>query len=427
VNFPRICLVQQDLVDRSLKDIPSETRSQLERANFASAVKPGARIAIGAGSRGIANVATIVGAVVEYWKSHGCRPFVFPAMGSHGSATAEGQAEVLAGYGITEAAMGCPIVSSLEVVPTGRIPEGVETYMDRQAFESDGVMLVGRVKWHTDFTGKTESGLVKMATIGIGKLAGAHQYHTAGAKYGLGEVIRSAFRQIVKSGKILGGLAILEDALHGTARVVAMRAEEMEEREAELLELVKSWMARIPVESLDLLIVDEIGKAISGTGMDTKVVNRSIEGPVNCFPGLVKIQRIYVRDFCPHSDGNAVGVGMADMVSDRLMGKLNWRATYMNALTAGHPEGAKAPMHFPADRKCLESLAQTVGKTDPSQMTIGWISDTLRLDAFGFSENLLPEIQAKPELHVISPPLELPFDAEGDLPKLRQIPGVGVK
>jgi acyl-CoA synthetase (AMP-forming)/AMP-acid ligase II len=421
VNFPRICLIQQDLVDRSLKDIPAETRRQLERADFASLVRPGARIAIGAGSRGIANIAAVVGEVVKYWQARGCRPFIFPAMGSHGSATAEGQAQVLAGYGITEAAMGCPIVSSLEVVSTGRTPEGIETYMDRQACESDGVMLVNRVKWHTDFTGSIESGLIKMAAIGIGKLAGAHQYHTAGVSLGLEQVIRSVFRRIAGSGKILGGLAILEDARHGTARLEALRTEELEAREAELLALAKSWMARIPVESLDLLIVDEMGKAVSGTGMDTKVVNRSIEGPVNCFPGLVKIQRIYVRDFSPHSDGNAVGVGMADIISDRLMGKINWQATYMNAVTAGHPEGAKAPMHFPTDRRCLEAIAQTVGKADSSQMRIGWITDTLQLGAFGFSENLLPEVQANPALHVVSPAMELPFDRDGALPKLRQL------
>ena len=269
MNFPRICLVRQDLTDRSLKDIPGEVRSQLEQADFAGRVRAGGRIAIGAGSRGIANIAAIVRAVVEYWHAHGCKPFVFPAMGSHGSATAEGQAEVLAGYGITESAMGCPIISSLEVVPTGLTPEGIETFMDRQAFESDGVMLVGRVKWHTDFTGKTESGLVKMAAIGAGKLAGAHQYHVAGVSLGLERVIRSAFRQVARSGKLLGGLAILEDARHGTARVAALPTEVLEEREAELLEQVKSWMARIPVDFLDLLIVDQMGKSISGTGIRT--------------------------------------------------------------------------------------------------------------------------------------------------------------
>jgi hypothetical protein len=421
VNFPRICLVRQDLADRSLKDIPGEVRSQLEKADLAGRVKPGARIAIGAGSRGIANLAAIVRAVVEYWQAHGCRPFIFPAMGSHGSATAEGQAAVLAGYGITETAMSCPIISSLEVVSTGRTAEGIETFMDRHAFESDGVMLVGRVKWHTDFTGKIESGLVKMAAIGTGKMAGAHQYHVAGVTLGLEQVIRSAFRQIAASGKLLGGLAILEDARHATARVAALRTEEMEEREAELLEQVKSWMARIPVDSLDLLIVDQMGKSISGTGMDTKVVNRHIEGRLNCFPGLPQIRRIYVRDLSPHSDGNAIGIGMADIISDRLLGKINWQATYTNTLTSGNPAGARTPIHFLTDRECLESIAMTVGRVDPGHMTIGWITDTLQLGLLGLSENLLGEIRRNPALEVTSPPASLPFDAEGNLPALGQL------
>ncbi|HSW49973.1 MAG TPA: hypothetical protein VLH09_07340, partial [Bryobacteraceae bacterium] len=335
MNFPRICLVKQDLIDRSLTDIPGAAAEELQRAGLAGKVKPGARIAIGAGSRGIANLAVIVKAVVDYWLAHGCKPFIFPAMGSHGAATAEGQASVLASYGVTESAMGCPIISSLEVVATGRTPEGIETYMDRQAYESDGVMLVGRVKWHTDFNGGIESGLVKMAGIGMGKLAGAQRYHSASVKHGLERVLRSAYRQVSQTGKLLGGLAILEDARHSTARVAALRAEELEEREAELLAQVKSWMARIPISPLDILIVDEMGKNISGTGMDTKVINRTIEGHFDVDPELPSIRRIFVRDFNAHSDGNGTGVGMADVITDRLLAKINWPATYTNVLTAG--------------------------------------------------------------------------------------------
>ena len=421
MEFPRICLVRQHLQDRHLEDIAGEVRRELERVGFAARVRPGARIAIGAGSRGIANIAVIVKAVVDYWREHAGQPFVFPAMGSHGAATAEGQAAVLAGYGITEAAMGCPLISSLEVVATGRTPEGVETYMDRQAFESDGVVLVGRVKWHTDFTGTTESGLVKMGAIGIGKLAGAHRYHAAGRRLGMSQVVQSAFRQVAGSGKILGGLAILEDAHHSTSRVVAVRIEELPEREEELLAEVKAWMARIPVDPLDLLIVDEIGKTISGTGMDTKVVNRSVEGHFNCYPGLPVITRIFLRDLSDHNDGNATGMGMADIVSDRLLAKVNWHATYVNVLTACNPAGARTPVHFPTDRDCLEAIAPTVGDTDPSRLRIGWIINTMRLDLAGFSENLRAEIEANPALKVISPPFALPFDQEGGLPGLGEL------
>src|ERR1044072_5557398 len=201
-------------------------------------------------------------------------------MGSHGAATAEGQADVLAHYGIDEATMGCPVVSQLEVISLGCTADGIEAFMDRMAFESDGVMLVGRVKWHTDFAGKIESGLFKMMAIGLGKFAGAQRYHAYAYRLGLEYVIRSVGRQVLQSGKILGGLAILEDANHNTAKLDAVPVNEMESREEELLELTKSWMGRVPVP-LDILMLDEIGKNFSGAGMDTKVVNRSVHGQYN--------------------------------------------------------------------------------------------------------------------------------------------------
>ncbi|MCL5743675.1 MAG: nickel-dependent lactate racemase, partial [Acidobacteria bacterium] len=264
-------LVRQNFPARTLPDIAATARCELDKAGFSSRVKPGSRIAIGVGSRGISNLAVIVRAVVDYWKSAGMRPFIFPAMGSHGGATAEGQASVLAHFGITEASMGCPLLSSLEVVQLGKTSEGIATSMDRSAFESDGVMLIGRVKWHTDFSGRIESGLYKMMAIGLGKLDGAQRYHAYAHKMGLERVIRAVGRKVLASGKILGGLAILEDAYHHTAQLAAVPVEVMEEREEELLDLVKSWMGRIPVPEIDILIMDEVGKNISGAGMDTKV------------------------------------------------------------------------------------------------------------------------------------------------------------
>src|SRR4051794_9477156 len=295
MNFSRLVLVRQNFPDRALRDIPSSVGKELMAAQFASRLKPGARVAIGVGSRGITNIAKIVRAVADYWKSQGMRPFIFPAMGSHGAATAEGQADVLAHYGIIEETMGCPIVSSLDVVPLGSTPEGIGTFMDRTAYESDGVMLVGRVKWHTDFAGKIESGLFKMMAIGLGKFAGAQHYHTYAYKIGLEKVIRSIGRQVLASGKILGGLAILEDAHHNTAQLTAVPVKSMEQREEELLALTKSWMGKIPMD-LDILILDEIGKNISGAGMDTKVVNRGVHGQYNPWPDAPLIQRIFIRD-----------------------------------------------------------------------------------------------------------------------------------
>jgi hypothetical protein len=414
MQFPRMLLVRQNFPDRRLKDIPAAVRNELSSAGFAGRLKPGSRIAIGVGSRGITNISTIVRSAVEFWKSAGMKPFLFPAMGSHGAATAEGQADVLAHYGIIEATVGCPVISSLDVVSLGKTPEGIESFMDRNAFESDGVMLVGRVKWHTDFAGKIESGLFKMMAIGLGKFAGAQHYHTYAYKLGLEKVIRSIGRQVLKSGKILGGLAILEDANHNTAQVSAVPVEDMERREEELLALTKSWMGRIPMD-LDLLIMDEIGKNISGAGMDTKVVNRSVQGNYNPWPDAPHIERIFVRDLSNLTYGNGVGVGMADVVTDRLVDKIDWLPTRINSLTASTPAAIRTPIHFRTDRECLERIAPTAGKFNMEDVTIGGIRNSLELSTIGLSENLLPEIRQNPILEVLGPAHDLEFDADGNL------------
>jgi hypothetical protein len=415
MEFSRLVRVRQRFPDRSIKDIPAEVQRQLAGAAFGAHLKPGSKIAIGVGSRGIASIGTIVGAAVDYWKSLGMRPFIFPAMGTHGAATAEGQAAVLAKYGIHDASMGCPIVSSLEVASLGVTPEGIQTFMDRQAWESDGVMLVGRVKWHTDFIGKIESGLFKMMAIGLGKFAGAERYHTHAYRIGLEAMVRSVGRQVLKSGKILGGLAVLEDANHNAAQLTAVPATDMERREEELLALAKSWMGRIPVEALDVLIVDEMGKDVSGAGMDTKVINRNALANYNPWPNAPIVERLFVRDLSPLTYGNAVGVGMADVVTDRLVEKIDWQPTLINALTAATLAAARTPIHFPTDRQCLETLARAVGKFDSREVTIGWIRNTLELRELALSENLLPEIEANPTLEVLGPPREIEFDAEGNL------------
>src|SRR5580700_6863911 len=383
--LPRLLVVRQKFPDRRIPDVAAEVRSQLGASSFAARLKPGARIAIGVGSRGIHNIASIVRSAVRYWQDAGMQPFLFPAMGSHGAASAAGQADVLAHYGITAASMGCPLVSQLEVVSLGKTDDGIEAFMDREAYDSDGVMLIGRVKWHTDFAGKIESGLFKMMAIGLGKFAGAQHYHTYAYKIGLERVIRSIGRQVLSSGKILGGLAILEDANHNTGQLTAVPVEAMEQREEELLSLVKSWMGKIPMD-LDILILDEIGKNISGAGMDTKVVNRGVHGQYNPWPEAPAIQRIFIRDLSDLSYGNGVGLGMADVISDRLLNKIDWNPTRINSLTASTPAAIRTPVHFPTDRECLERIAPTVGKLDVSEVTIGWIRNSLELGTLALSE-----------------------------------------
>ncbi len=406
-------LVRQNFPDRSVRDIPGTIAEELSTASFAGRLKPGSRVAIGVGSRGIGNIATIVRAVVDYWKSNGMKPFIFPAMGSHGAATAEGQADVLAHYGIIEETMGCPVISSLEVVPAGKTPDGIQAFMDRNAFASDGVMLVGRVKWHTDFAGKIESGLFKMMAIGLGKFAGAQRYHTYAYNLGLEHVIRGIGRAVLSSGKILGGLAILEDANHNTAQLTAVPVEQMEQKEEELLALVKSWMGRIPCD-LDILILDEIGKNISGAGMDTKVVNRGVHGQYNPWEGP-RFERVFIRDLSGNSYGNGVGLGMADVVGDRLLNKIDWKPTRINALTASTPASIQTPIHFPTDRECLETIAPTVGKFDMRQLTIGWVKNSLEISPIALSENLRPEIEKNPILEILGGAQEMPFDSHGNL------------
>jgi len=417
MDFPRLLLVRQHFPDRSVREVRPAVLNELMESPFGGRTKPGARVAIGVGSRGISNIATIVRAVVDFWKSKGARPFIFPAMGSHGAATAEGQADVLAHYGIIEATMGCPVISSLDVVPVGRTAEGIEAFMDRNAFESDGVMLVGRVKWHTDFAGNIESGLFKMMAIGLGKFAGAQRYHTYAYKLGLEQVIRSIGRQVLASGKILGGLAILEDANHNTAQVTAVPVEEMESREEDLLRLVKSWMGRIPAD-LDVLILDEIGKNISGAGMDTKVVNRGVYGQYNPWPDAPRIERIYIRGLSDLSYGNGVGLGMADVVSDRLLAKIDWNPTRINSLTASTPAAIRTPIHFPTDRDCLQAIAPTVGKHNLMEVTYGWIRNSLELGLLAMSENLRRQIERDPHLEILGPARPLEFDAGGNLADL---------
>ncbi len=411
--FPRLIVTRQKFPDRRIPDVAAEVRKQLAASNFAAKLRPGARVAIGVGSRGIHNIATIVRSAVQFWKDQGMQPFLFPAMGSHGAASAAGQADVLAHYGIVESTMGCPVVSQLEVVSLGKTSDGIEAFMDKTAYESDGVMLIGRVKWHTDFAGKIESGLFKMMAIGLGKFAGAQRYHSYAYKLGLEHVIRSVGRQVLQSGRILGGLAILEDANHNTAKLDAVPNEIMEQREEENLALVKTWMARIPMD-LDILILDEIGKNISGAGMDTKVVNRGVNGEYNPWDTAPSFNRIFLRDLSELTYNSAVGLGMADVVTERLVRRTNWEPTYINSLTANTPAAVRTPIHFATDRECIERIAPTVGKLDLAEVTYGWIRNTMELGRLALSENLRGAIESNPLLE-IEATIDFDFDGSGNL------------
>jgi len=407
----RLLIVRQNFPDLRLADVGAEARQQLDVSGLEARLRPGARIAIGVGSRGIANIAVIAQSVVQYWRDRGMAPFVFPAMGSHGAATPEGQADVLARFGITEEAMGCPIVSRADVVSLGKTDDGIEVFMDAAAHGADAVMIVARVKWHTNFNGGVESGLMKMMAIGLGKFAGAQRYHTHAQRLGLEHVIRTVGRRVLQSGKMIGGLAIIEDAHHKTARLDAVPAECMERRDEESLTLAKSWMPRLPCD-LDILIVDQMGKNISGTGMDAKIVNRGPNSEYNPWPGLPSIRRLFVRDLDPRSHGNAVGIGLADVATDRLVRAIDWEPTRVNALSSGMPSRIRVPVHFANDRDCLGWVAATAGRIDPADVTYGWIRNTLELDRLAITPNLRAELG--PQAEVIGE-IQVTWDERGNL------------
>ncbi len=409
--------VRHHFPHRRLTDIPRDIHDEMTSSGIASGLSPGSRVAIGVGSRGISNIAIIVRAVVDFWHSQGMRPFLFPAMGSHGAGTAQGQASVLAHYGIDESTMGCPVISRFDVISLGRTELGIEAFAGRDAWESDGIFLVSRVKWHTSFAGAIESGVTKMIAIGLGKLDGAQSVHGHSRRHGMESAIRSVASRILGSGRVLGGLAILEDAYHDTAQVTALLADGLIEREEKLLATAKSWMGRIPVPAIDVLIVDEMGKNISGTGMDLKVINRGVAAQYNPWPDTPVIERIFVRDLSPLSYGNGIGMGAADVMHDRAFGKIDMNAGRVNATTSGSLALVRTPLHFPSDRECFECAAATVGKFDTSDVTVAWIRNTLELGLVALSENLTDEIAQNPMLAVAGPPFEMKFDSEGNMEK----------
>jgi hypothetical protein len=403
--------VKQRFEGPTLHNIPSAVRETIASLHLGDRVKPGQTAAITAGSRGIANIDRITRAVADELKALGLKPFIVPTMGSHGEATADGQRKVLEHYGITEAAMGCPIKSSMEVVRIGET-KGLPVFCDKNAWEADHIAVVGRIKAHTDFDGEIESGLFKMMAIGLGKQHGAEHYHRAGHQFSYAEIFPSVGKAVLETKHILFGLGIVENGYDETAKVQALHPKDFWEGEKALLRESKAWMARLPFDAIDLLIVDEMGKNISGAGMDTNVVGRPFVQKVLARP---KIRRVFVRDLTPESEGNAVGIGMADFTTRRLVAKINYKAMHMNAITSGVPEGAKVPMAFDADREAIQVALGMIGLTPPEQATVVRIKDTLHLAEIDVSEAMLPQVKADDRLSVVSGPAPLAFDAKGNL------------
>jgi len=414
---PLFVPIRQNFPHRALKDVAGAVRAELEQSSVGSLAPRGARIAIGAGSRGISNLAPIIRATVDFWKSRGCSPFIFPAMGSHGAGTPEGQASVLAHYGIDESTMECPVVSSFDVVSLGRTNLGIDVVASRDAWTSDRVFFVNRIKWHTSFAGAIESGVTKMLAIGLGKIDGARVYHAHARTLGMDAVIRSVGEHVLATGKVIGGLGILEDAYHDTAKVAALPAPTLIRCEEELLRLTKTWMAQLPFPAVDVLIVDEMGKNISGTGVDLKVVNRGVVNMFNPWPDTPRVERIFVRDLAELSYGNGNGVGVADVIHDRLLKRFDYKAGMVNAVTSGSLSLMRVPLHFASDRECFDVVANSVGKFNAEDVTVAWIRNTLELGSMIVSRNLLDTIPAGSELEIAGPERPLEYDQDGNFIK----------
>jgi hypothetical protein len=372
----------------------------------------GKRIAVAVGSRGIASLKEIMQAACGWLKAQGAQPFIFPAMGSHGGGSAEGQRKILEDYGVTEAAMGVEIRSSMEAVLLGTTPEGFRVYVDRNAWESDGVVVINRVKPHTDFSGKIESGLLKMMAIGMGKLEGATEGHRQSWKYGFETAIRAAAGKVLASGKILCGLALVENELHQIAVARAALPEGLVAQEESTLQLARTLVPRIPFPAFHLLMVDEMGKNVSGTGMDTKVIGRGVELPPGEAP---RISMIYVRDLTRESDGNAVGVGFADVIHESLFRRINFDKTYLNTRTALNPAASRLPIHLPSDREALDLALGHLGSPEPAEQRIVWIRNTLCLGRMAISAALAREAAALPRWRLSEGAHPADFDIAGNL------------
>jgi hypothetical protein len=411
--LPTMLRIRQTFQRPRVADVPATVAQALQAGRLP--VKRGDTVAVGAGSRGIANIDVVVRATVRYLLDLGARPFVFPAMGSHGGGTAEGQLSVLEHYGITEATMGCPVRATMDVVQVGETL-GLPVWLDRYAAEADWIGLVNRIKPHTDFKGAIESGLFKMMTIGLGKWKGAVQYHRATVTHSYETVITSVGREVLARARIGFGLGLVENGYDETAVVEAFNAQDLEAGERRLLKSAREWMARLPFSPIDVLVVEQIGKNISGSGMDTNVIGRPTN-PFEPFPNDPKITWIVALDITEESYGNATGIGNADFTTRRLVDKIDMKATLINTITACAVGGAKIPATFETDREAIETALDCIGLTPPERARVVRIKNTLMLGELEVSEAYATEVARRGDLTVLGE-APLGFDGAGRLVSL---------
>ena len=415
--FPRMVEVRQRIETPKIDDLKSAIREELRGKGLQDRVRKGHRVAVTAGSRGIARIAEIIRTVVEEVREAGGEPFIVPAMGSHGGATPRGQVAVLESLGITEDAVGAPILSSMEIDEVGRLDGDIPVYMDRNALRADGIIVVNRVKPHTDFKGEIESGLMKMMTIGLGKQKGAEMIHWYKSE-GYHRLIPAAARLIMERAPVMLGLAVVENARHEIAIVKALEPGEIEVEERRLLRRAKELIARIPFREIDVLIVEEMGKNVSGVGMDTNVTGR-FWLPGESDPEAPQVGRLVVLDLTEETHGNAIGLGLADFTTRRLVEKIDYDSTYVNCLTQGSSDTGKVPPFLPNDRDAVATALRTCGPIDPARARVVWIKNTQELETFWISESLMEEVEVDEGLasrvEALSEEREMKFDVIGTL------------
>ena len=413
--YPRMVRLRQKFPRPKVENIPAAVRETLDKLTLGKTIKRGQSVALTAGSRGIANIALILKSVVQSLRDLGAQPFLVPAMGSHGGATAEGQLQVLNSYGITEEFVGAPIRSSMEVIQLGSTPEGWPVYLDRNASTADHIGVVGRIKPHTSYHGPVESGLLKMMMIGLGKRHGAAHYHRVLLEQPYDTVVRSVSRFMRAKAPIAFGLGTVENGYDETALLEAALPADFEPVEERLLVKAKEWLGRLTFHEADLLIIDEIGKDISGSGMDTNVVGRKRALRTDVIQNQPNMRFIFIRGLTAHTHGNACGIGFADFCTDRLIAAMDYGATRINCVTSGYPEGANTPVHFGSDREVLDAALAIVGTRPMEKARVMHIKSTMMLEEVEVSEPCLQELQKKTAFDIVKGPYDVAFDASGNL------------
>ena len=415
MSLPRMYRIRQSFDTPRLGDVAAAVREQMASLNLASRVQPGQMVAITVGSRGVANVALITREIVQHFLSFGAKPFVVPAMGSHGGASAAGQRAVIESFGVTEEFIGCPIKATMETVIIDKTPQGIPVHFDKHASEADHVFIANRIKPHTMFVGPIESGLHKMMLIGLGKHAGAVIYHRAIKSFTFLEIIRAVADVVVKRCRVVGGLGIVENAFEETALVEGVPVEKFYERECALLEKAREWMPRLPLNDIDLLVIDEIGKEISGTGMDTNIVGRKFNDHAATPDDTTNCRRIFIRGLTEKTHGNGTGIGLCEFTNRRTVEALDIDSTTVNCVTAGHVTAAMIPVNFVTDREVVDTALKTLGLTEPEDARVVQIRNTLLLEEMLVSESCLPQLKDNPRVSILSGPLPWEFDPNANL------------